>query len=694
MKKVFSFKKLSQKFAFIIVAFVLVVAGIVALYMETRIMSEMQRFTNLNLRHQISAMQMQSELEFADAVYGVSSMKSFVEANFDVSEYQMDAERYFGDALKAPMGGFVSNIIANSDFIQAAYFAVHPDLAGYPLVNEVYFEKTDSGIDSPEPQSYEEYMQTDSEEMEWFYGAYTSAKPYWSSIYEWMDGTVMISYSEPIFVGGKIIGIAGVDISISNIENLIKDAKVYDTGFFAIRDSHGDYFESNEIIKGLSSRERDTLAAAARANSENVFEAQVGGLDYYGTSLILMNDYDLILLAPKREVNAEATASIIRFIILFVCVLALVMIVAFFIGKKISRPLVAISDFMRRAASSGDLATHDADADLIGKYAQIRDETGQIIRDCFAFIEHVTHIAKELETVATGDLTTNIKMISDADVMGRSLRYMVDSLNTLFLEIGQSSAQVASVSRQIADGSQSLAQGATQQAASVEQLSASVSDVAHKTKENADMAGRAASLADTIKGNAEMGSRRMEEMMAAVSEINQASQNIQKVIKVIDDIAFQTNILALNAAVEAARAGQHGKGFAVVAEEVRSLAAKSAEAAKETDSLIANSMEKAAMGSHIAGETSASLVQIVSGIKESNDIITKTAESSEQQSAGITQINIGIDHVAQVVQQTSATAEESAAASVEMNSQSDILEEMISQFRLKDASKEQKRLPS
>ena len=263
---------------------------------------------------------------------------------------------------------------------------------------------------------------------------------------------------------------------------------------------------------------------------------------------------------------------------------------------------------------------------------------------------------------------------------------MTESQNAearLVSKIEQVSTSFITTSRQIADGSQSMAHGATEQAASIQELSDSISQVADKTKANASMATKAAVLADTIKGNAEKGSMQMDEMMTAVNEINDASGQISKVIKVIDDIAFQTNILALNAAVEAARAGQHGKGFAVVAEEVRNLAAKSADAAKDTGSLIENSIDKANLGVRIAGETAASLTEIVSGINESSQLISDIATSSEEQSLGISQINTGIDHVADVIRQNNATAEESAAASMEMSSQANSLRSLIDEFEQK-----------
>ncbi|MDR2559914.1 MAG: methyl-accepting chemotaxis protein [Oscillospiraceae bacterium] len=267
----------------------------------------------------------------------------------------------------------------------------------------------------------------------------------------------------------------------------------------------------------------------------------------------------------------------------------------------------------------------------------------------------------------------------DQDVT--AMKTITANLKSVLKEIKSVSTEVTCGARQVADSSQQLSLDSAEQASSIERLSSSISDIAQKTRNNADMAGRAAVLANAIKDNAERGNHQMDEMIEAVKGINEASQNIQKVIKVIDDIAFQTNILALNAAVEAARAGQHGKGFAVVAEEVRNLASKSAEAAKNTGSMIQNSIEKADLGTRIAGETAASLVEIVSGINESSQIVSQIAQSNEEQSVGIEEINEGIVKVAGVVQHTNATAEQSAAASEEMSSQAKMLENLVLRFR-------------
>ncbi len=447
-------------------------------------------------------------------------------------------------------------------------------------------------------------------------------------------------------------------------------------------------------IRNLAAQYRamviDPMQAAMRSNEQSQALAVVNSaadaieaIKQSTTQMLQTADTtsDEYVAASNQASNFAVTLMII---IAFVAAVIAV-ILALYISRLVSKPLSALTAFMMKASGTGDITLSAEDQAVIGAMAKVKDEIGQSIGASAAFIQNMIEISKALESIADGDLTVTPKVLSNNDVMGVSLKKMLDNLNNMFGEIHNSTAQVSTGAKQIADGSQALAQGSTEQAASVEQLSSSISEIADKTKENAAMADKAATLANTIKQNAEKGSAQMDELTGAVREINTASQNISKVIKSIEDIAFQTNILALNASVEAARAGQHGKGFAVVAEEVRNLATKSSVAAQDTGALIANSVEKAELGARIADETASSLTEIVAGINESSLIVTEIAKSSEEQSLGIAQINRGIDQVAQVVQQNSATAEESAAASEEMSGQSIMLEELIAQFKLRDA---------
>ena len=382
----------------------------------------------------------------------------------------------------------------------------------------------------------------------------------------------------------------------------------------------------------------------------------------------------------------QSTANMLMTIMVFVMLVSMVTAVflAFYISGLISKPLAPLTSFLNNAKKTGNITLRPEDVRVISKYAERKDEIGQVIASTADFIARMVETGENLEKVAQGDLTCDIAMLSEEDTMGCSLSKMVGNLNDMFGGIKESAIQVSSGSKQIADGAQSLAQGSTQQASSIEELSATVRQIAEQTNENASIARESAKLSSQIKENAEKGTQQMEQMMQSVREINEASGEIGKVIKVIDDIAFQTNILALNAAVEAARAGQHGKGFAVVAEEVRNLAGKSAEAAKNTSSLIENSISKANLGMQIATETSNSLNEMVDGINRSAEIVSQIAFSSDEQANSIAQVHSGIDQVAEVIQLNSATAEESAAASEEMNSQSGMLTQMTSRFRLKD----------
>jgi methyl-accepting chemotaxis protein len=288
-----------------------------------------------------------------------------------------------------------------------------------------------------------------------------------------------------------------------------------------------------------------------------------------------------------------------------------------------------------------------------------------------------------------GEILAAFKSLADGDftfeadgLIKEPLRQANLNLNQLMSQLNASADQMKSGAAQVNNASQSLSQGATEQATALEEITSSLGELGEQTKTNAESANQANQLSDQSKSAAEKGNRQMQEMVAAMDEINVSSQNISKIIKVIDEIAFQTNLLALNAAVEAARAGKHGKGFAVVAEEVRNLAARSAKAAKETAQLIEGSVGKTAKGSDIANLTADVLAEIVNEVSLTAQLIGDIADSSNQQALGISEVNRGLTQIDQVTQQNTANAEESAAAAEELSAQADELRTMLGQFKL------------
>lgn len=310
------------------------------------------------------------------------------------------------------------------------------------------------------------------------------------------------------------------------------------------------------------------------------------------------------------------------------------------------------------------------------------DEFGQVIDEYQVVVDNMRYQAQIAEAVAGGDLTIEVEPKSEQDLLGNSLSRLVKKNRHAMLGIRDAAEQVALGSSQVAGASEALAQGTTEQAGAIQEITASIADVAGKTRQNADEANKVAELTVQTVENAQRGNEQMHQMMEAMREINQASENISKIIKVIDDIAFQTNILALNAAVEAARAGDAGKGFAVVAEEVRSLAAKSAAAASETAEMIEDSMHKVEVGSSIADDTARALELVTTAVKESGELIRSIAESSNYQATEIAQIDQAVEQVAQVVQNNSATSEQCAAASVELSNQAKKMQEMLAIYQL------------
>lgn len=309
---------------------------------------------------------------------------------------------------------------------------------------------------------------------------------------------------------------------------------------------------------------------------------------------------------------------------------------------------------------------------------------------------YIDEIAYTLSEIANKNISVIIEReyLGDFVSLKDSINYIANQYNIILSEINSSAIQVEIGAQQVAFSSQSLADGASEQASAIEQIGATVTDVAEKTKQNAMNASRANEFSRKVKEDAQNGNKQMVELLSAMRAIKESSKNIGSVIKVIDDIAFQTNILALNAAVEAARAGLHGKGFAVVAEEVRNLAARSAKAAKETTHLINSSIIKIEEGNSIANETAEALNKIVNGVTDTEEIVNTITISSAQQAAAISQINSGMDQISNVTHANTATAEESASASQEMAAHAEMLKSLTNQFKLKNMIEEPKKRQS
>ncbi|MDY6904126.1 MAG: methyl-accepting chemotaxis protein [Thermodesulfobacteriota bacterium] len=314
-----------------------------------------------------------------------------------------------------------------------------------------------------------------------------------------------------------------------------------------------------------------------------------------------------------------------------------------------------------------------------------RDEIGEFSMALDSMADGLSEKAALARTIADGDLTRNVAVASEKDVLSNALSAMVNNLNSLIGQVNASVEQVTAGAGQISEASQTLSQGATEQASSLEETNSVATEIASQTKDNVEKASHAKKLSETALEACKEGNRLMEKMVAGMAGIIESSREIEKINKTIDDIAFQTNLLALNAAVEAARAGRHGKGFAVVAQEVRTLANKSSKAVNDTTALIDTAIKNVTAGNEITEETARALETINENVKQTADLNNEIAAASSEQAQGIGQINEALSQIDSVTQQNAANAEETAAASQELNSQTVLLRNLLKRFKLRDA---------
>ena len=404
---------------------------------------------------------------------------------------------------------------------------------------------------------------------------------------------------------------------------------------------------------------------------------------YYIPTDVMGSTWWIMLSVNQRELMAPVFRIIIICTVFAVIGIIVMVLTLYSLIKKSLKPLEGIARVGKKV-SKGDFSESISylKDDEIGQIGQGFQQVMDNIRDITSDLE------EKLEELSRGNFRVNLeeeeKYQGEYRPLIESLRNIRAQLNATMLEIQKSATEVSSTSEQVSNGAQTLSQGATEQASSVEELSAGMNEIAESIKGTTKKAEDAKSLSERAGEAVMISTQKMEEMTQAMAEITEKSTEIEKIIKTIDDIAFQTNILSLNAAIEAARAGEAGKGFAVVADEVGNLAQKSAKAAQNTGLLIEETKDAVERGARISRETGESLSTVVERAGRINNMIFEITKETERESQGMSQLTVGMEQISSVVQTNSATAEESAAASEELSGQAGILDDLVSKFLLQE----------
>ena len=540
------------------------------------------------------------------------------------------------------------------------------------------------------PTDLAAYDPSDMEHVGWFYTPLKNKKATWMEPYFNANiNKTIISYVSPVYLqSGKDFGVLGVDFDFAYLNKLLDEhQKFHEKECFLLNAEgkilfHPDYTEGENFGEILGGKYKKVLAEILNNEEGYVNEGSAKNAVLLGYHA-LSNGWKIVITPSHKAIYGDIEI-LKNTLFIFISVYLLFMLaLSVILGNRQARPILSLTKSVKKLAEGSlDEEIKVRSKNEIGALAKGLRQLVSQLKEYRLYIQEITDSLNEMQD---GNLDIRLKneYTGEFTKIKVALLDLSDKLTGLIGNIRISSDQVSSSAENVSAGAQNLTRGSMEQASSIEELSATINDISDRIRKNAENAAKANQAAATGQEEILKSDGQMQDMKASMNRINEKSAEISKIIKTIDDIAFQTNILALNAAIEAARAGEAGKGFAVVADEVRNLAQKSAEAAKDTTVLIDDTVKAVEQGSRLADSTAKSLHEVVNGQKELSILISEIASASDEQANAVSQVTTGIDQISSVVQTNSATAEESSASSSELNDQARNLREQISRFRLR-----------